>query len=132
MSTQHALQLQPLGLSYALPSENAFRVDLSDEDYQKLVLQGLSVANAALVALGGAGPSTRAVVISSLTGTGTIAAGHRSIEIIFSADFTGTIDSVAFAGANDDFISFQAPGDDVLDAIAYVVTTGSIRVVTIG
>lgn len=74
----------------------------------------------------------RAIVFSTMSASGTIAAGHKSIDIIFSSTFTGSLGGVAFAGATDTAIELKATSGDTLGSIAVAVSAGSIRVVTVG
>lgn len=77
-------------------------------------------------------PATaRTPAVSLVTTNGTVASGKKIVDFIFSSDFTGTVLTVAFTGAADSVISFEAPPGDTLAAIAYTVTAGSIRIVTI-
>lgn len=75
--------------------------------------------------------ASRTPAIASVSSSGSVAAGKKVVDFIFSSDFTGTVLTVAFAGANDSVISFEAPPGDTLAAIAYTVTAGSIRISTI-
>ena len=64
--------------------------------------------------------------------SGSIAAGARYVEFIFTANFTGTIKTVAFAGANDAVYSLPIlPGVQTYPAIPYTVTAGSMRMTVI-
>lgn len=75
----------------------------------------------------------RTVAIVTVSTSGSVAAGKRSIRFILSSDFTGSISGVAFAGATDNVNvgPFEAPAYDTLGALAYVVTTGSLRILTV-
>lgn len=73
----------------------------------------------------------RSVTSSSVNTGGTVAAGAYSITFIFSSDYTGNVDGVAYDGANDATITVTAPGSDTLDAVAYTVTTGTLRIVKV-
>lgn len=70
-------------------------------------------------------------VTSTVTTTGSVAAGKYSVEFIFSSDFAGTILTVAYAGATDAVKSFEAPAGRTLAAIAYTISAGSARLTTI-
>ena len=93
---------------------------------------GELVVKVAVVA-GGSTPvsiqRTPAMVLA--TTSGTVAAGAKVVEFIFSSSFTGTVLGVAFAGATDSSEKFTAPGNDTLGAIVYTVTAGSVRIMTI-
>jgi hypothetical protein len=65
------------------------------------------------------------------TTSGTVTAGCRGITFIFSADFTGTVAGKTFAGATDYSYSPPIQTGDTLAAIAYVVTTGNVRIVEV-
>jgi len=73
----------------------------------------------------------RTLAISSVTSSGTVAAGAKDVEFIFSPDFVGTVLTVAFTGAADTSVRFSAPSTDTLGAIAYTRTAGTIRIKTI-
>ena len=73
----------------------------------------------------------RNIVINDVTTSGTVAAGKRKIDFIFSVDYDGTVLSTAFSGANDNVITFEAPNPDTLAAIDYTITTGSIRLISL-
>lgn len=69
----------------------------------------------------------RSVTGSLATTSGSIASGSRSVMVLISSDYTGTIQTLSFTGAADNFVRFSAPSGDTLGAIAYTVTTGSLR-----
>lgn len=83
-----------------------------------------------LVASTGAG-AQRAPTITTASASGSIAAGSRKNTLIFSGDFTGSVLGVAFSGAVDGSLTIDAPSGDTLAAIAYIVTAGSIRIITV-
>jgi hypothetical protein len=79
---------------------------------------------------GGGGEQTFA--ITSHVGDTTVTAGATLVEFHLSDDFTGSIDGVAYSGA--DWISvgpFVAAAGKTLDAIAVVRTAGTIKIVKI-
>lgn len=77
------------------------------------------------------GSNQRAVVVTSVSASGTVASGARSVQFIFSADFTGTIQGVAYSGATDAVQPFTASFNDTLGAITYTRSAGSLRIVVI-
>ena len=66
--------------------------------------------------------------IGSFTGDTTVDAGAKSVTFIFSPDFTGKIGGVAFAGADDTSIDFNAPPGEALGPIDVVVSAGTVRI----
>lgn len=60
---------------------------------------------------------------------GTTVAGARGITFIFSSDYTGTVAGVTFDGSTDSSYSPPVQTGDTVAAIAYVVTTGNIRII---
>lgn len=62
------------------------------------------------------------------TTSGTVTKGARSVTFIFSSDYTGTVAGIAFAGTTDSSFSPPIQTGDTSSAIAYVVTTGNIRI----
>jgi hypothetical protein len=77
------------------------------------------------------GPQLLAKTSSTATTSGTVAAGARDVEFIFSSSFTGTIDGVAWAGSTDSAKRFQAIGEHTYPAFTYTVTAGSVRIIEI-
>jgi hypothetical protein len=69
--------------------------------------------------------------ITTVTTSGTVAAGARKLTFVFSSDFAGTVLTATFAGANDASISLDAPTPNTLAAVAYTVTAGTIRIVKV-
>lgn len=106
---------------------------------------GLGVADPILAALVTAGNlnlasiqaklpavATRTQSIITVAADGTVAAGAKYIGLIFSPDFTGTVDLETFSGATDQFLEFPLLGDNQTYAsLAYTRTAGTIRIVTI-
>ena len=72
--------------------------------------------------------SQRTPAASVVTSSGTVVAGKKSVTLIPSNDFTGTILGVD-VGAQP--LQFDAPPGDTLGAIAYTRTTGSLTILTI-
>lgn len=74
---------------------------------------------------------------STVTTDGTVAAGKYFVEFILSpsaADpvaFVGTLNGVAYNGANDAYKSFPSQAGRALGAISYTVSAGSARLTTI-
>jgi hypothetical protein len=79
-----------------------------------------------------AGGSQLSPSIASVTTGGTIAAGKRYVEFIFSSDFAGSILGATFAGPRDLSYSlpFLPPGDSY-GAIVYTISAGSARIVSL-
>lgn len=58
-----------------------------------------------------------------------IGSGFSSFDLIFSSDFTGTVNGVAYDGSTDASQHFDAGNGVVFNSDAIVVvTTGSVRV----
>lgn len=55
--------------------------------------------------------------------------GFKTIDVIFSPTFTGTLAGAAYDGSVDAVQSFDGNGDQ-LGSIQLVVTTGSVRIAT--
>lgn len=105
-----------------LNQDNASRIGLTRGEFALL----LGVLNPTTPS-----SSQRTVTSSSVTTSGTVTAGAYSITFIFSSDFTGSVDAVAYDGANDSSVTVQAPASDTLEAVAYVVTTGTLRIIKV-
>jgi len=73
----------------------------------------------------------RTPAIATATGSGTVSSGKRKVTFIFSADFTGTVLSAAFNGNVDSQLQIDAPAGDTLAAIAYTVTNGNVKILTV-
>jgi hypothetical protein len=71
--------------------------------------------------------STRNPKVATHSADFEVPAGFLSFDLIFSADFTGTVGGVAYSGATDAVQTFDGKGD-VLGGLKVVVTTGSVRV----
>jgi len=80
---------------------------------------------------GGTGAGTSTPVITTVSASGTVAAGFRKVTFIFSADFAGTVLGATFDGATDASLSLEAPVGSVLAAVAYTRSAGSIRIITL-
>jgi hypothetical protein len=73
--------------------------------------------------------ATRTVAISSVSSSGSVAAGKKYISLIFSSDFTGTVGGVAFVGATDAFYDVpKLENGETYAALSYTVTAGSVRI----
>lgn len=69
---------------------------------------------------------------AAATSNGSVSSGAFAATFIFSSDFTGTIASTSFNGASDrSFTTPPLPSGQTYSAIAYVVTTGSVRILTV-
>lgn len=66
-----------------------------------------------------------------ITTSGTVAAGARSVTIILSSDFDGTLLTAAVNGTTDSVFVWTAPPGDTLGAFAYTIAAGSLRVVKV-
>lgn len=82
----------------------------------------------------GAGSPTsnqRTIAVSSASGNGSVAAGKRWIQFIFSSNFSGTIGGVAFSGTTDSVWEVPvAQGADTYAALSYTIGAGSARIST--
>lgn len=65
------------------------------------------------------------------TTSGTTTKGLRGVTFIFSSDFTGSVAGMTFTGTTDSSYSPPVQSGDTLSAIAYVVTTGNIRIIPV-
>ncbi len=61
------------------------------------------------------------------TDDGTIKSGAKQLILVFSSDFTGTVNGLAFDFAAGGSFNFGPFDYDRLDAFTYVTTTGTIR-----
>lgn len=66
---------------------------------------------------------------STVTASGTVAPGAKSVTFICGQSFAGTIAGMTFEATES--ISYHAPAGDTLGAIAYTITAGSIRIPTV-
>lgn len=73
----------------------------------------------------------RQVIAKSVTSSGFVSHGDRNVTFIFSSDFTGTIQAVAFAGSADKSLTLSAESQDVLGDIYYTVTGGTLRIIEV-
>lgn len=65
---------------------------------------------------------------TTVSTSGSTAAGTRHIIMVFSSDFVGTVLGVSVTGA-DQMLEFgPLPLGDTIDAIAYTRSAGSIRI----
>lgn len=72
--------------------------------------------------------SERTPAASVVTASGTVAAGKKSVALIPSADFAGTILGV---DVGTQPLTFEAPAGDTLAAIVYTRSAGSLTILTI-
>lgn len=71
----------------------------------------------------------QAFSITTVAASGSVAAGAKTVEFHPSVDFTGTIDGVAYSGADWQVLGpFTADTGGTLDAIPYTVTAGSMNI----
>lgn len=81
---------------------------------------------------GGGGSGTqRTASVTTVSSSGTVAAGARKLTFVLSPDFTGTILTGTFSGATDAAIPFDAPAGDTVGAIPYTISAGSIRILKV-
>ncbi len=85
---------------------------------------------AALAAIGGVAPVVYAPSNSHVTTSGTVASGKHYIEFNISGDFTGSIGGVTYLGATQFGRIYPNVQPNTYGAIAYVVTTGSIDILS--
>lgn len=101
------------------------RADLDLDDILKLLLLSPGFGSAG-------GGTIRTPVLSTVSSSGSVAAGKRYIEFVFSPDFAGTIGGVAWAGATDTEYSLPLlQGAITYPALAYTISAGSARLTTI-
>lgn len=101
------------------------------EQQTGLALLDSAVASLAIIAGGTIPPPTPVVLtrtISVETGStnSPIAAGAKSIALIFSSDFAGTIGGAAIDPAQCPSYTESAGENETLPALAYTVTAGSM------
>jgi len=72
---------------------------------------------------------TVGVTATLATTSGSVRAGARGVVFIFSSDFTGTVNGIAWAGATDAFYSPPIQAGDSFEEIPYTITAGSIRII---
>lgn len=90
-------------------------------------IKGLVTDGAVNVNTGGAG-TERTPAASVVSSSGSVNAGKKSITLIPSNDWTGTILGV---DVGTQPLAFDAPQGDTLGAITYTRTTGSLTILTI-
>lgn len=77
--------------------------------------------------------SVRTVTGSTKTTGGTIAAGARKVEFIFSSDFAGTITatsgSITYNGATDSAKTYVDQTGGLQPKLTYTVSAGSVRII---
>lgn len=83
------------------------------------------------VSTSGVTPATVTPTISTVTSSGSVAAGAKRLVFIFSGDYSGTLLGATFAGGVDNSITLDAGSGNQLNTVAYTVTTGSIRIVKV-
>jgi hypothetical protein len=83
------------------------------------------------VSVVGAVGTQQTPTITTAAGSGTVAAGKRRIEFIFSSDFAGTVLGATFSGSRNLTLDFPLlPPGDSYAAVAYTVTAGSVLIVS--
>lgn len=68
-----------------------------------------------------------AAIVKVYTENFNVPTGFYQYDLIFSLDFTGTLNGVAYAGATDFYQSFDGNGSPISNQLAVVVTAGSVR-----
>lgn len=76
-------------------------------------------------------PAQGTVSTSVVTGSGSVAAGARHVEIIASTDFTGTINGATINPTHFREFSFPSAQWNTLPAIPYTITAGSLYITRI-
>lgn len=61
---------------------------------------------------------------------GSVAAGARTVQLVPSADFSGTLLGQAWPSGTA-IVGWTAQGNDTIGAIAYTVTTGTLLILTL-
>jgi hypothetical protein len=74
---------------------------------------------------------TFTATITTVSASGSVGAGARSVTFVFSSDFSGTVLGATFAGSADSSITIAAPSGDMLEAITYTRSAGSIRILVV-
>lgn len=74
----------------------------------------------------------RAIAGDTQTADVTVAAGHKSIGLVLSSDFVGTVAGQVVTGADDSTFSFVAPLGDTLGSLAITRSAGTVRIWTVG
>ncbi len=105
-------------------------------DAFEYTIAGLLVEAQAIVRVDSSGSEVvesaqRTPAITVATASGSVAAGTRKMTMIFSSDFTGTVLGASISGVNDRSLTIDAPARDTLAAIAYTITAGNIRIITV-
>lgn len=104
----------------------------SDKEQRARIYQQLQEIEDAINGIGGEGVQLVPDITTVSAGAGgTVPAGKKYVEFIFSADFTGTVLGDAFVGTTDYSVPFEATGNNTLAAIAYTRTAGSVRIKTL-
>lgn len=68
--------------------------------------------------------------LKSYTADFNVPPGFTSLDLIFSSDFGGTLNGVAYSGATDTSQSFDGNGD-LLGGIKVVVSAGTVRLAAV-
>lgn len=56
-----------------------------------------------------------------------IPTGFLNVDLIFSADFAGTVGGVAYSGATDEVLSFEGGAERIDNQLPVTISAGSIR-----
>jgi len=78
----------------------------------------------------GGGGVQRTLTSSAATASGSLAAGAKSIAIVTSSDFSGTINGAAFPAFASFNVSVDAPAN-TLPAVAYTRSAGTLYITTL-
>lgn len=75
-------------------------------------------------------PADTAAVLTSTAAVanGTVTAGAKSVTFLPASDFVGTIDGIAYTGAEFQVVPFGAPEKKTLPAIAYTRSAGTLNI----
>ena len=82
------------------------------------------------VQISNSGTGGTVTIVTESSGSGSIGANAKSIQIIFNSGFTGTIGGSSFTSSNAP-ITINAPAGGVLNAINFTVSAGSVTFITV-
>lgn len=89
-------------------------------------------ANSLLYTLTYSGTTRAVTLMGSVSTSGTLTAGYRTVTIYYSSNFTGVIASGTLPGQFASPLTLKAEStSDVLPAIPYTVTTGTLSLILI-
>jgi hypothetical protein len=96
-------------------------------DMKRIVLALVAFA---LCCFASVAPASEAT-ITLATASGTVSKGMQEVTLIFSSDFEGTVQGVAFDGSTDASLTLRAQAGQTLGQVRYTITAGSIRIVRV-